>query len=67
MVKFSKRLRELRLERKLSQQELAVALKTNQRTVSSWETGYRQPDYETLVQIADYFGVSTDYLLGKKD
>lgn len=67
MIKFGERLKELRTEKNLNQTELAKIFHTSQRTISSWETGYRQPDYETLVQIADYFGVSTDYLLGKKD
>lgn len=67
MIQFKERLKELRLEKELSQAELAKALKINQRTVSNWETGIRQPDFETLVLIAEYFSVTTDYLLGISD
>lgn len=67
MIKFKERLKELRLEKELSQDELAKALKINQRSISNWETGVRQPDYETLVLIAEYFSVTTDYLLGISD
>lgn len=64
MIKFQERLKELRNEKELSQQELAKELKVSQRSISSWETGFRQPDYETLRLIAEYFDVTTDYLLG---
>lgn len=67
MIKFKERLKELRLEKELSQDELAKALHINQRSISNWETGVRQPDYETLALIAEYFSVTTDYLLGISD
>lgn len=67
MIKFKERLKELRTEKGLSQDDLAKALKVNQRSVSNWETGVRQPDYETLVFLAEYFSVTTDYLLGISD
>ena len=57
------RLRELRKERNVSQQKLAQALGVSRSTVAMWETGPNQPDYETLLRIADYFEVSTDYIL----
>ena len=64
MILFTERLKELRCEKGLSQTELAKALNVSQRSISSWETGFRQPDYETLILIAKYFDVTTDYLLG---
>ena len=64
MIMFQERLKELRNEKGLSQTELAKELKVSQRSISSWETGFRQPDFETLRLIAEYFDVSTDYLLG---
>lgn len=64
MIKFQERLKELRNEKELSQTELAKELKVSQRSISSWETGFRQPDFETLRLIAEYFDVTTDYLLG---
>jgi len=67
MIMFKERLKELRIEKKLSQKELALALSVSQRSISSWETGFRQPDFESLEKIAKFFGVSADYLLGLTD
>ena len=67
MIIFKDRLKELRKEKNLSQAELAKELEVSQRSISSWETGFRQPDFETLEILAKYFGVSTDYLLGVID
>lgn len=67
MIKFEQRLKELRQEKSLSQTQLAEALRVSQRSISSWETGFRQPDFATLEKIAKYFDVSADYLLGLAD
>lgn len=61
------RLRELRESRHLSQLKLAMDLNLNQNSISRYETGEREADYKTLIAIADYFGVSLDYLLGRSD
>ena len=61
------RLKELRKLRKISQLKLALDLNMNQNTISRYENLERQADYETLIKIADYFNVSIDYLLGRKD
>lgn len=42
-------------------------LNMNQTSVSRYETGEREADYDTLIAFADYFGVSVDYLLGRTD
>ena len=57
------RLKKLREERKISQLKLAMDLGMNQNSVSRYENGQRQADYETLIKFADYFNVSIDYLL----
>ena len=57
------RLRFLREKKHITQQRLAIDLDMNQNTVSRYESGKRQADYETLIKIADYFDVSIDYLL----
>ena len=57
------RMRILRLEQGLSQQELAAVLQISQATVSKLENGIIMPDMRLLIRIAAYFGVSTDYLL----
>lgn len=61
------RLKELRRKKGLSQLKLALDLNTNQNTISRYETGERQADYDMLIAIADYFDVSIDYLLERTD
>ena len=61
------RLKELRKKRKISQLKLALDLNMNQNTISRYENMEREADYETLVKLADYFGVSLDYLFGRSD
>ena len=62
---FPNILKQLRKSRKLNQATLAEALGMSQATITSWENGKRIPDIEMLVKLADYFGVTTDYLLGR--
>ena len=57
------RLKELRAQRGISQIKLAMDLNINQNSISRYESGLREPDYNTLIKIADYFKVSIDYLL----
>ena len=61
------RLKKLRKERRISQLKLALDLNMNQNTISRYENLEREADYETLIAIADYFDVSIDYLLGRRD
>lgn len=62
-----RRLKELRLRKRISQVRLAMELNTYQNTISRYETGQREADYQTLIAIADYFNVSVDYLLERTD
>jgi len=64
-MNFGKRLRQLRKEKGLTQAELAKLLSIGESTVSFYESGKRQPDYETLIRLAEVFNVSVDYLLGR--
>lgn len=65
---FGERLRELREERNLTQKTLATILGISPRMVSFYESGAHFPrDESTLLRLADYFGISTDYLLGYSD
>ena len=57
------RLKELRKTRKISQVKMAIDLDMNQNSISRYENGERQADYQTLIKFADYFNVSIDYLL----
>ena len=61
------RLKDLRKMKKISQLKLALDLNMNQNTISRYENMEREADYETLIQFADYFDVSLDYLLGRTD
>ena len=61
------RLKKLRKERNISQLKLALDLNMNQNSISRYENGEREADYETLIRFADYFNVSLDYLLGRTE
>lgn len=60
-------MRELRIEKKLSQKKLGEMFQVCNQTVSFWETGSREPDLDTLKNIAIFFEVSVDYLLGLEE
>ena len=64
---FAKRLKELRKEHKLTQQQLANALNIQQQSYLRYELNTSEPSYDMLVKIADMFDVSTDFLLGRKE
>lgn len=65
--KLKDRLRELRLSKKLNQEELANALNISKSTIAMWETGSRFPAPEGIEAIADYFNVDVDYLYGRSN
>ena len=67
MVKMPIRLKELRKLRKMTQQRLAIELNMNKNTISRYESGEREADYQTLIRFADFFNVSIDYLLERTD
>ncbi len=61
------RLKELRIEKGISQEDLAVKVDTNARSIYRWETGINEIGSNFLMKLADYFEVSTDYLLGRSN
>jgi len=65
--KFKERLKELRLEKNLLQKDLANKMKVSKSAVSGWEIGRNQPSYELLMELASFFEVTTDYLIGLED
>lgn len=69
MEKFSKRLKELREEHKLTQRELVIKLKFSitQPSIAMWESGKRIPSLEAAAILAQFFNVSLDYLAGLVD
>ena len=67
MAVFGELMAELRQARGLTQKELGKILSVSTGTISNYENGVHYPDLEKLVQLADYFQVSTDYLLGRRE
>lgn len=67
MEKLGERLKKLRIEKGLSQQNLSKELNIPRATIASWESGNRVPELSSLEILADYYRVSADYLLGRID
>lgn len=67
MMKLAERMKELRAERNLSQAKIATDLKIGVATYCRYELGMREPGASLLDRMADYYGVSVDYLLGRSD
>ena len=64
LVNFGNRLKTLRINKKLTQQQLADLLGLTKSVISAYENGLRYPAYDVLIKIARIFKVSTDFLLG---
>ncbi|MCL2176412.1 MAG: helix-turn-helix domain-containing protein [Firmicutes bacterium] len=64
---FGERITELRQDRGLTQRQMADVFNISQSTIALWETGKTEPNFEMLKKLANYFGVSADYLIGVKD
>lgn len=60
------RIKELRKQSRLSQQALADQIGVFRNTISNWETGYSQISLENAKKVAEYFGVTIEYLLGSE-
>ena len=67
MGNFQNIFKRLRISAGLTQVEMAKKLGISRSTIGMYETGAREPDFETLEKIADFFNVDTDYLLGRTD
>lgn len=61
------RLRDLRAEKNISQRKMAEMFSVSQGTYNNWEQGNTQPSIEQLIELARFFGVSVDYLIGNSD
>ena len=66
MSNFADNLRRLRKSRKLTQTDLADKLGVGRSALSMYELGNREPDFETLETIADFFNVDMDFLVGRE-
>lgn len=67
MATLTDRLKQLRKENHMTQEEVAKELRVSKGAVGNWESGSRTPDMERLDEIADLFNVSLDYLQGRTD
>ena len=67
MDKFAERLKELRLEKGITQDKLAAETGLSQAALANWENGRRSPTAAAVIVLAKYFNVTTDYLLGVTD
>ncbi len=65
--KLGKRLKELRVEKNLSQKALAEIIETNNSSVCDWECGRTEPSLDTVIKLCEFFDVTADYLLGISD
>lgn len=63
-MNFQQKIKTLRKARKKTQEETALLLGVSRATYASYEAGRRKPDINDVVMLAEYFGVTTDYLLG---
>lgn len=67
MVDFSQRLKKLRADKHLTQAQVAKRVGVTASMVSSYETDIRLPSYDVMISLADLFGVTVDYLLGREE
>lgn len=66
-MKFNEKLLDLRKKQGLSQEELGLELNVSRQTISKWEAGQSYPDFQRLVMLSDYFGMSLDELVRDLD
>lgn len=66
-ITIGENIRRLRIERRMTQEQLAEILNVTNAAVSKWERGDSFPDITMLFPIADYFGVSVDALMGHEE
>lgn len=67
MKVFGERLKELRRDRKMSQNALALMLHVSGNTIYAWENDKQEPSMHALFRLSEIFNVSLDYLFGKSD
>ena len=67
MATFHERLKELRIQKGFSQQDLADRIDQTKQNVSQYERGVRRPNMDKLQELCDIFNVSMDYITGKED
>lgn len=67
IMKFKERIKELRIQKNMSQMDLAIATGISQSAIAKWELGKTEPTATAILTLARFFGETTDYLLGLSD
>lgn len=67
IIDLAVRLKQLRLDKQLRQEQVARLVGVSKGAISAYETDIRQPSYEVLIRLANLYRVSVDYLLGRTD
>lgn len=67
IMKFKDRLKELRLQKNLSQMQLALKTNLSQSAIAKWELGKTEPTASAIITLAKFFNETTDYILGLED
>ena len=67
MINFKDRLKELRVEKNITQEELGKLVNMSKMAISHWEKGHSEPSITQLIILSNYFEVSVDYLIGKNE
>lgn len=66
-MKFQERIKELRLQKNMSQMDLSLATGISQSAIAKWELGKTEPTATAIIALAHFFGETSDYLLGLTD
>ena len=66
-MNYGQHFKDLRIEKNLSQQDLANATGISQQAISFWEQNKRKPNMDDCIVLADFYGISLDDLVGRKD
>ena len=66
-MRFQDRLKELRMQQNLSQMQLSLQTGLSQSAIAKWELGKTEPTASAIITLANFFGESTDYILGLED
>ncbi len=67
MNRFAERLKELRTERNISQNELSKKIDVSVACINRWENNLRTPNIDSIIALCEFFGCSSDYLIGLED
>lgn len=67
LMKFQERIKELRIQKNMSQMDLSLATGISQSAIAKWELGKTEPTATAIITLARFFGETSDYLLGLSD